>query len=168
LKQLLLIRHAKSSWRDSSLEDIDRPLNKRGKRDAPYMAAYCRQQGLVVDAIFSSPANRAYTTARHFFDEFQSENKVFFKETDLYFTSEEDWLHMINECEEAYNFPAYFSHNPTITYFTNRFANTLFDNVPTCGVIHLISSVEKWKELDYSNTIVKASYFPKLVRAQRE
>jgi len=151
VKQLLLVRHAKSSWSNPNLEDIERPLNNRGKRDAPYMAAYCRSQNIVVDALVSSPATRAYTTASYFYNEFANENQCFDKETELYFGE--------------FQMPAFFSHNPTITYFTNLFSDEEhFDNVPTCGVIHLISNVENWKDLTYSNTKVKNFYFPKLVR----
>jgi len=164
VKQLLLIRHAKSSWSNPDLEDMDRPLNKRGLRDAPFMAAYCRSQELIVDAIFSSPANRAYTTASFFEKEFQNEIKCFDKETELYFGSETDWMHLINELDESYDLPAFFSHNPTITYFSNMFAKEPQANVVTCGVVHLVSSVDSWKDLDYSNTYVRNFYFPKLVR----
>lgn len=163
MKQLLLIRHAKSSWKEPSLKDIDRPLNPRGERDAPSMAKYCRLLGLIPDAIISSPAKRAYTTAAYFYNEFANENKCFDKETDLYFGSEEDWLYLINQCDEAYDFPVYFSHNPTITYFANSFTDELFDNVPTCGIIHLVSTATKWSDLDIKNTKVKNYYFPKLI-----
>ncbi len=164
MKQLLLVRHAKSSWSDASLQDIDRPLNGRGRRDAPFMSSYCREQGLIIDALISSPANRAYSTASHFYNEFANEIKCFDKETDLYFGSESDWLYLINNCSEDYLFPAYFSHNPTITFFANQFAEQDFDNIPTCGVVHLISSAEKWQDLGAHNTHVKNAYFPKLVR----
>lgn len=164
MKQLLFVRHAKSSWSNPNLEDIERPLNSRGKRDAPYMASYCRDMELIVDALISSPAVRAYTTASYFYNEFANENRCFDKETDLYFGSESDWLYLINELSEEYALPAFFSHNPTITYFTNLFSDENFDNIPTCGVIYLVSSAEKWKDLTYSNTSVKNFYFPKLVR----
>lgn len=163
MKQLLLIRHAKSSWKDHSLKDIDRPLNSRGERDAPFMASYCRLLGLVPDAIISSPAKRAYMTASFFYNEFANENKCYDKETELYFGSEEDWEHLINQCDEAYHLPAYFSHNPTITYFANTFTQNHFDNIPTCGIIHLTSTAQTWSALSSGNTSVKNFYFPKLI-----
>lgn len=163
-RNFLLVRHAKSSWAFPELDDQDRPLNKRGKRDAPYMAAYCRRQGLIPDRILSSPAERAYRTAQFFHAEFQSEVVSFTKETDLYFGSESDWLYMINELPASVKFPAFFSHNPTITYFANKFTDEHLDNVPTCGVIHLISEAESWDEVDYQNTRMENYYFPKIVR----
>jgi len=64
MKELLILRHAKSSWSNPTLADIDRPLNKRGKRDAPRMGALLREQDLVPDLILCSPAVRARKTAR--------------------------------------------------------------------------------------------------------
>ena len=161
MKNLLLIRHAKSSWSDPSLADRDRPLNTRGKRDGPFMASYIRSKDLILDRLLSSPAKRAYRTAKFFAKEFNSEVKDFSKESDLYFGSESDWMDLINTLDEQYHFPAFFSHNPTITYFANAFIGNDFDNVPTCGVIHLRSSVDLWKDLHYDNTQVHNYYFPK-------
>lgn len=164
MKDILLIRHAKSSWSDPSLEDKKRPLNNRGKRDAPFMAAYIRECGLIPDILLSSPAKRAYSTAKHFHKEFESELSNFTKETDLYFGSESDWLYLINAVSEEHRCPAFFSHNPTITYFANSFQGDNFDNIPTCGVVHLKSTAQEWKDVDYGNTKIINHYFPKLVR----
>jgi phosphohistidine phosphatase len=64
MKTLLILRHAKSSWKNLLLADIDRPLNKRGKRDAPRMGDFLREQDLIPDLILSSPAVRARKTAK--------------------------------------------------------------------------------------------------------
>ena len=63
MKTVILVRHAKSSWKDSSLKDYDRPLNKRGKRDAPFMGKKIREREILPDLILSSPAKRARKTA---------------------------------------------------------------------------------------------------------
>ena len=70
MKQLFLIRHAKSSWDSPTLKDIDRPLNERGKKDAPSMAKRLASQKIKLDALFSSNANRALSTAQCFAEEF--------------------------------------------------------------------------------------------------
>ena len=69
MKTLLILRHAKSSWKDPALADHDRPLNKRGKSDAPRMGALMRQLGLIPELILSSTAKRAYITAEAAADE---------------------------------------------------------------------------------------------------
>jgi len=168
MKELILVRHAKSSWAFPELEDQKRPLNKRGNKDAPYMAAYLREKGIIPDKIISSPAKRAFQTAKYFHTEFNQEVKSFDKETDLYFGSEKDWLDLINNLDEEVTFPAYFSHNPSITYFSNQFATKLIDNVPTCGIIYLQSSASLWSDLDLKNTKLINYFFPKLVRDKDE
>lgn len=164
MKNFLLVRHAKSSWSNPSLEDKERPLNARGQRDGPFMAGHCRRQHLIPDMIYSSPATRAQLTARYFHNEFSHEVKAFFTESSLYFGSEADWLHLINEVEETTHMPAFFSHNPTITYFANLFTANITDNIPTCGVVHIISTSDTWQDVDYSNAHVANLYFPKLIK----
>ena len=63
MKTLLVLRHAKSSWNDPALDDHERPLNKRGRRDAPRMGALVREYGLIPDLVISSDAVRARLTA---------------------------------------------------------------------------------------------------------
>ncbi|MDA8692985.1 histidine phosphatase family protein [Saprospiraceae bacterium] len=162
MKQLLLVRHAKSSWDNPGLKDMDRPLNERGKRDAPFMANYCKERGLKIDHILSSPAKRAYKTAKKFHKAFPK--SILDKETDLYFGSMEDWLYLIQSIPESTITPAFFSHNPTITYFANTFKGASTDNVVTCGVVRLESTANTWADIDYNNTEVVAFYFPKEVR----
>ena len=159
----MLVRHAKSSWKNPGLADIDRPLNNRGRNDAPRMASYLNDLELRPDYLASSPANRAYTTASIFYDEFRDSVTEFDKFQDLYFGSEEDVMHVINSLEESVQFPAVFFHNPTITYMANMFSNYPIDNVPTCGVVLLESDALEWKDVHSSNTIILDTYFPKLI-----
>jgi len=166
LKEILLIRHAKSSWKHPELEDIARPLNSRGKRDAPYMAEYIKNLGLKIDAIYTSPAVRASKTATNFKETHGLATGDFSIETDLYFGSEEDWMYLINSLPSKVKLPAFFSHNPTITYMANKFSNTYIENVPTCGIIRLLTRVESWNDVDYNNTHVLNTYFPKEIREQ--
>ena len=160
-KSFIFVRHAKSSWDEPHLKDQDRPLNKRGKRDGPFMANYCNKMGLHIDKLISSPAKRAFRTAKFFSQEFQLD---VVKETDLYFGHESDWMYLINSLEETVNLPAFFSHNPTITYFSNKLGNTDLDNVPTCGVVHFESEADSWAKVGENNTKMVNFYFPKLVR----
>ncbi len=166
MKELIIVRHAKSSWDHANLKDIDRPLNKRGHRDAPYMASFLRNQGIKPSHLISSPAVRAFRTAEYFYEEFASEDLQIWKETDLYFGTEEDWLDIIQNLDPRIEIPVFFSHNPTLTHFVNRFTNNWIDNVPTCGVVHLQSSSEKWSDLFFDNTIIRDTFFPKEVKGK--
>jgi phosphohistidine phosphatase len=163
MKNLLLVRHAKSSWKEPHLEDHERPLNARGKRDGSFMPGYIRNRKLIPDFIMSSHAERAHRTAQYFADEFKDNIQAFEVCRDLYFGSLEDWMYEINSLGEHIKFPAFFSHNPNITYLTNNFTDEKIDNVPTCGVIHLISEADQWADLDFDNTNVAGLHFPKLL-----
>ncbi len=163
MKEILLVRHAKSSWDYPGLPDIDRPLNKRGKRDAPAMASYVRELGIDLEKIVTSPARRARKTAQAFAKAFFGDKKMITVESDLYFGSESEWLDLIRNAGKDFRCIAYFSHNPTITYFSNNFMNGSVNNVPTCGVVHLISNAKSWSGVEYDNTSVEGFYFPKVV-----
>ena len=73
MKQLLLVRHAKSSWADFSVKDFDRPLNDRGKKDAPEMAKRLRDKDIDIDVFITSPGKRAKKTAEIFVKEYKQE-----------------------------------------------------------------------------------------------
>ena len=69
-KILFLVRHAKSSWDNEALPDFERPLNERGKKDAPKMATRLKDKNIIINAFISSPAKRAKKTAELFIKEF--------------------------------------------------------------------------------------------------
>ena len=84
MKTIILVRHAKSSWEEPGLSDFDRPLNDRGKKDAPEMAARLKEKKLDVDLFVSSPAKRARRTARFFAEAFGKEKEDIQLVEDLY------------------------------------------------------------------------------------
>jgi len=168
MKEVLLIRHAKSSWEYPHLPDLERPLNQRGLRDAPFMASFLRSQTIIPSNIISSPAARAWTTAEYFASEFDIAEDRIWKETELYFGSEEDWLDCIHNLDEEVSLPAFFSHNPLLTYFANRFTDDWIDNVPTCGIVCIKSTAEEWSEFYFDNAAVDKLFFPKRVRKYYE
>src|SRR5580765_3320693 len=119
MKSILLIRHAKSSWDHISMDDLDRPLNDRGKRDAPMMAERLLDCNLEIDAFISSPAKRARKTAEIFSKVFgQGKKHVEIKE-ELYEAGENDFASVIENLPDDLNVVAIFSHNPGITDFAN-------------------------------------------------
>ena len=123
MKTVYLIRHAKSSWKDLSLRDIDRPLNKRGKRDAPFMGQLLKEQGVQPDALISSPANRAYTTACHFAKVFGIEKAAIIKEAAIYEAWTKDILSIIQQQPLDRHTICLFGHNPTFTSVANLFTS---------------------------------------------
>ena len=144
MKTLLLIRHAKSSWEDEGVSDFDRPLNDRGKRDAPVMAERLHERGIKIDAFVSSPAKRAKKTAEHFVKKYKkNEDEIIFK-TELYMAGEQAFIDVVEKLDEKYDTVAIFSHNPGITEFANSMTEARIDNIPTSGIFAVSIEAKKW------------------------
>jgi len=146
-KSLLLIRHAKSSWNDLSQKDFDRPLNDRGKKDAPAMAKRLhKEKNVVLDAIISSPARRAFTTAKFFAEEFEIKKKHIIEKPELYEASINNFYEAVASIHDDYDAVALCSHNPGITAFVNELTNVHVDDMPTCAVFALHIKTKSWKD----------------------
>ena len=147
LKTLLLIRHAKSSWDDISQSDFERPLNERGKTDAPKMAARLRKRDIKIDAFISSPAKRAKKTAEYFIKEFGEKTDDIILVSALYDAGTNNFSDTVKDIDDKYKSAAVFSHNPGITAFANLLVEKVnIDNMPTCSIFAVKADVEKWKD----------------------
>lgn len=144
MKELLVIRHAKSSWANAFQGDFERPLNDRGHRDAPIMAERIMKRGLSIQCFASSTANRALTTAVYFAETYGKKKKDILLFPELYHAPEETFYQVISKLSDAYNTVALFSHNPGITDFVNSLTNTRIDNMPTCGIFAIKTEIKKW------------------------
>ena len=151
MKTLLLVRHAKSSWDDFTLSDFERPLNDRGKNDAPKMAKRLRKRSIKIDAFISSPAKRAKKTAQYFIKEFDMKEDDIIFISSLYDASVSDFNAAIKTIDDKYDNVALFSHNPGITQFANELVSGAdIDNMPTCSVFAVKADVDKWKDFSKS------------------
>lgn len=146
MKQLILIRHAKSDWGNAGLSDFDRPLNDRGKNDAPMMAERLKGQKIHIDAFVSSPAKRAAKTAKYFVEVLEKDKKEIIYKDDLYLASAETFFNVIKKFPDDQDTVAVFSHNEGITDFANQLTKTRIDNIPTCGVFAIKVDTESWKD----------------------
>ena len=146
LKTLLIIRHAKSSWNTGSLNDFERPLNERGKKDAPIMAQKLIEAGINIDAFISSPAKRAKKTAELFCEEYKRKETDIIFVSALYHATVQTFYQTIENIDDAFATIALFSHNPGITSFVNELTDSVtIGNMPTCGVFAVKINIEKWK-----------------------
>ncbi|MBR9921115.1 MAG: histidine phosphatase family protein [Bacteroidetes bacterium] len=161
MKTLFLIRHAKSSWADDSLRDIDRPLNKRGLRDAPFMAKMLKGKGIVPDKLVSSPANRAFTTASYFASEYGILMDQILQLPEIYEASPTELMRVISRLENKWEVVFLYGHNPTFTDIANRFTDQYIPNVPTCGICKIESEAETWEEVDPINSQLIEFHYPK-------
>jgi phosphohistidine phosphatase len=144
MKELLVIRHAKSSWANAFQGDFERPLNDRGHRDAPVMAERILKRGIGVQCFASSTANRALTTAVYFAEAYGKSRKDILLFPELYHAPEETFYQVIAKLPDYCNTIALFSHNPGITDFVNGLANTRIDNMPTCGIFAIKTNAPEW------------------------
>lgn len=135
MKTVIIVRHAKSSWDDPSMTDFERPLNDRGKKDAPEMASRLVKRKVTIDAFISSPAKRAKKTAAIFANEYGVEKDQVVLVDKLYHANERDFYEVISQLSESLGNIAVFSHNPGLTDFVNTLTDEIrTDNVPTCGM----------------------------------
>jgi phosphohistidine phosphatase len=146
LKTLLLIRHAKSSWDDAGLSDFERPLNDRGKKDAPAMAERLYERGIKIDAFITSPARRARKTAEQFARKYKKEKDDLVLRTELYMASDEAFNSVVEKLNDDLDCVAIFSHNPGITDFANGLTDARTDNIPTCGIFAVSIEAKKWNK----------------------
>jgi phosphohistidine phosphatase len=146
MKTLLLVRHAKSSWDNSQLADFERPLNDRGKKDAPLMAKRVKDEKIKIDRFVSSPAKRAKKTASFFMEEYEVKEKNLVLLPSLYEASVNNFYDAVESMNDKDDTVALFSHNPGITDFVNRLTDKEIDNMPTCAVFALKVKTKKWKE----------------------
>ncbi|WP_018617416.1 SixA phosphatase family protein [Segetibacter koreensis] len=145
MKSLLLIRHAKSSW-DLDVDDFDRPLNHRGKHDAPSMAKRLKKKEIKIDGFISSPAKRALATAVFFAEEYDMKLKDIITVPTLYEPTIEAFYNAIEDLDDNFKTVAIFSHNPAITNFANQLTSFTIDDMPTCAVFAVKGDGKKWKE----------------------
>ncbi len=146
MKQLIIIRHAKSSWDFSVLNDFDRPLNDRGHKDAPIMAKRLLDKKISIDVFISSTAKRAFTTAKYFAESYQQKEKNIVALPELYHASPFIFYNVISKLDDDLNTVAIFSHNPGITDFVNELTATKVDNMPTCAAFAITIDCKKWQD----------------------
>lgn len=151
MKTLYLVRHAKSSWADPSLDDQLRPLNKRGLRDAPVMGQRLVGYQARVDAIWSSPARRAVETAQCLARALKVPRKEIELHERLYTSAINDLLLEIRSCPDEVKRLLVVGHNPVITEFANflldRGRDTGIEQIPTCGIVAIEFSLSSWRQI---------------------
>jgi phosphohistidine phosphatase len=161
MKTLTLVRHAKSSWKDTSLADRDRPLNKRGRRDAPEMGRRIAAAGIRPSLIVSSPAVRAWTTAKFIANQIGYPREFLQRESALYLASVNSILNVIVSQDAGFNNLMLVGHNPGFTDFANYLVPGLTNNLPTAGVVSVELETDDWSLYDKPAVTLLLYDFPK-------
>ena len=161
MKNLILIRHAKSSWKNHELADHDRPLNKRGIRDAPLMGELLSKKAINPDRILSSPAKRAIDTARLISQKIGVPVKHIVEHDKIYAASISSLLAIIQQIEDSFETVILIGHNPAITQMTLFLTHHPIDNIPTCGVVNMRFEIPTWREIAEGKGIIEFFEYPK-------
>ncbi len=161
MKTLTIVRHAKSDWSDPGLRDRDRPLNKRGKRDAPEMGRRIKDAGIRPSLILSSPAKRAWSTAKAVADAIGYPREFLQKEDSLYLASVNRILDVLVAQDDRFNHIMLFGHNPGLTEFANFLVPGLTGNLPTAGVVSVEIDSDDWSLYERPDTRLLVHDWPK-------
>jgi len=150
MKKLVIIRHAKSSWDDPFLNDHDRPLADRGLKDAPKMAKRLKKEKIYPDAIISSDAERAKTTAIITAESLDFSPKRIVFNKDLYHGPVPQLLSEIKNTDDDVKTLFLVGHNPGLNDLIWKFGGEI-DNLPTAGQFGLKFDVKSWDEISAKN-----------------
>ena len=161
MKRIFFIRHAKSSWDSGVSKDIDRPLNKRGRRDGPRMARLLKEKNFKIDGMIKSPAQRITETADFFIEELGLQKEQVYTEFTIYHGSLYEVLDAMQSLPKEWDNALLLGHNTSMTSVAYHFGARDIENVPTCGILEVESSADDWAEVNDSNAKVKAFYYPK-------
>ena len=159
MKTLIIIRHSKSSWKDHSLSDFDRPLNKRGIKDAKKMSFELSEKIKKVDLLLSSSSKRTTQTSNYFLDSINVRSNIFSE--NLYHSSSDLIFDYVLKINNKYNKAIIVGHNPGLTNIINKLTNLKLDNLPTSGIVIIVFDVDNWKNINYKSGLVKWIKFPK-------
>ncbi len=142
-----------------SLADFDRPLNKRGKLNAPFMGAKLNKAKVKPDIILSSPALRAKITAEIIAKEVKYSKEIIFNES-MYDTSVRTLHKILTKLDSSNETAFIFGHNPDLEMLTEYYVE--FDeNIPTCGIVEIEFDCKKWKDISAKNATLISFDYPK-------
>lgn len=148
MKQILIMRHAKSDWYSGAESDFKRPLNERGERDAPRMGLEILKREIVPDHILSSPAKRAFDTAKAVADESGFMGKIK-KVDDFYFGSLGEVLTHLKNLDNSIKRVLVVGHNPTWGQLAEKLVDGNIEiEMSTASLVSVDANIENWNDLE--------------------
>lgn len=161
MKTLLMVRHAKSSWKDPDLADHQRPLNKRGKKAAQEMGRRLLKRRVRPDMIVSSDARRAMDTAVSMAEILGVPPQAIRQDPDLYHAAPDRILAVVHQFEDEWKQVMVVGHNPGLTEMVNRVSPHPIADIPTAGIFELRFNTRSWRNVDRDNLAFSSFDFPK-------
>lgn len=169
MKKIHLLRHAKSSWGDASLADIDRPLNKRGVNTAAFMAPHLVKAACSFEHVFCSPAARAQSTIHLISQHLPDIDFTWVTAKELYTFDHQTLLEWFKNLDNSIDELLVIGHNPAFTQLCNQLSHSDIQNIPTCGYVQLNARHEcTWQTM--SETPFELSVFlrPKILMDEND
>jgi phosphohistidine phosphatase len=161
MKTLTLLRHAKSSWAEPGLADHERPLNRRGESDAPIMAKRLLDAGIRPSLILSSPAVRAWNTAKIISREIGYPTEFLQRDIKLYLASANSLIDIVAKQDKGFNSIVVVGHNPGLTELAEYLVPGAVDDIPTCGLFSVSIDSEDWDIRSHPKAALNLFDFPK-------
>lgn len=147
MKYLVLIRHGKSNWSQPHLQDLQRPLNKRGKTEAKKLGQLFSDLEISPDTILTSPAKRAYSTSKKLAKSLNFQRKKIVKNKLIYSENYKDILKLICSVEDKLNLIFIVGHCPSLLNLGNRLLGSHIDKLPTCGILMVEFKEKSWSDI---------------------
>ena len=164
MKQILLLRHAKSSWDDPKLKDFDRPLAKRGQEDAPRMGKFLEQTGYLPGVVISSPAQRAKETTLLCLEAAGFHEDIITWNDRLYYGSAADYLKAIQHAPNRVERIMLVGHNPKMEQIAGVLCGEAEIRMPTAALLCFEQAANKWEQIAAGLTQLKWMMIPKLIK----
>lgn len=161
MRKLYLIRHAKARKDILGIKDEERPLNKKGEKEAFYIGSYLKKNGIVLQAFYSSHAKRAWETAKIIAERVGFPEKKIRIIRAIYNSNKTNLLRIIKKFSDRFHSVAVFGHNPEFHTLVNHFSDYPIEKFPTCGVFEIEFKVDSWKKISKRNGKIKFFVFPK-------
>ena len=161
MKNLYLIRHAKSDWNDGSESDFARGLNKRGKKAILIMANVLKEKKIIPDLILCSSSKRTKLTAKGLAKEIGYNGKIKYIDA-LYMAEPETIQELIKNINDRYDTLFVIGHNPETTELSNMMTNDYIDNVPTLGIVAFKIPIDHWKKFKFTEGKIEFFIYPKM------
>lgn len=163
MKRLIIIRHAKSSWEDFSVNDHDRPLNDRGIMDSAKMAAFLKNTGIKISLFLSSTATRAHTTAQYFAItlDYPVDKIELVPSFYSFFDNGDQILSLLKKLDNSIQNVAIFGHNETFFNLAHNLSHSKISKFPTCAIASIIFEVDSWSKIHKGSSILEFFISPK-------
>ena len=160
MKLLCILRHAKSTWADSTIPDIDRPLDSASKIQASSTGLFLKEKKIIPDALYSSPAKRAIDSANLIADTLQLPHEKIILEPRVYEAQVDDLLSVVQNFPDKFNSVMLIGHNPGLSLLANYLAGIHINTLPTSGLCCFELSTDHWQEITLAECKLLFTFSP--------